>query len=702
MAKVIREELALDNVPVFFWSDSMIAIHWIRQVNRKWKVFVSNRISQIRKLSSFKDWRYCSSGDNVADIATRGISMEKLLKCEEWWSGPRWLRQTHDMDWPMEPMTDDRDDIFRNVEVEMVKGTKKVMIGASAPKRVYLLTDSVNMFRFSKLTRLYRAVAYCYRFWDCLKSRTRNSEKLNTFEVERAEKGCIGLVQAEFFANEIKELKKLKSKNENSHIEYKNVRVILVDGILYTKNRSMYNPDVKDKLILLPCHHHFVDLLIRYTHKKLMHAGVRDVMAHLRESFWIVRMRQTVKRVIDPCVICRGWSAKHFDVKVAPLPPERVTPTRAFDFVGLDFAGPILLFENDIEHKAYILLFTCATTRAVHLELCSNMSAYCFLMAFNRFIGRRRLPRVLMSDNFSTFKKINSDLIQAWKHLETTEFHDFVTSNKIEWKFIVQVAPAWGGMWERIVRSIKTPLRKVLHRTKVNTEEMRTVLTQVEMILNNRPITYMYNTPDEFTALTPNHFLGGSRTDCLPPIYDHLEGKNDLVDRYNYLESIKDKFWEFWTREYLPELNHFYQSRKTNVKEIRVGDIVLVGNDAKRSTWKLGRIESLREGKDDKARAAVVKTQCKKLITRPIQKLYPLEVMETSSSATPMSEVEADESADQVFEPARATGSNVRIESVSHDDEPITSGGTGDVGGKTRRGRATRLPTWLKKDYVLN
>ena len=278
------------------------------------------------------------------------------------------------------------------------------------------------------------------------------------------------------------------------------------------------------------------------------------------------------------------------------------------------------------------------------------------------------------------------------------------------------------------------------------------MLISIEAILNNRPITYIYNTPDEIAPLCPSHFLVGSRLDELPEIYLNDDGKSDLVDNYNLLEEMKNNFWEQWSREYLPELIKFSQSRKTNVKDIEIGDIILVENDKKRGHWKLGKIESLIIGKDGKARAAVVKTDKKKLIRRPIQKLYPLEisaetkisekvkkvisadshqvhkvasdnshqVIEDESDAPSRSRV-SDAQSDDIFQvsttgsadflnPTRA-GSGREVASSADSGNPTRASGSGrelsssaDSGNPTRasrRGRAVKLPGKFK-DYVMN
>ena len=143
----------------------------------------------------------------------------------------------------------------------------------------------------------------------------------------------------------------------------------------------------------------------------------------------------------------------------------------------------------------------------------------------------------------------------------------------------------------------------------------------------------MYNNPEEFEPLTPSHFLVGRRLDSIPPVYNNLEGKNDLEERYKLLEEIKQKFWDQWSMEYLPELTYYAQSRKTNVGKIQVGDIVLIGSEKSRGKWRLGRVQSLRHGKDGKVRAAQVKTSGKKILNRPIQQLYPLETAHSTESS---------------------------------------------------------------------
>ncbi|GAA6090922.1 uncharacterized protein LOC109098335 [Tachysurus ichikawai] len=112
--------------------------------------------------------------------------------------------------------------------------------------------------------------------------------------------------------------------------------------------------------------------------------------------------------------------------------------------------------------KAYIALFTCAVTRAIHLELVSSQSTENFLLALKRFIARRGLCKVIYSDNAKTFKRADQDLKELWKSIKEPDLRIFFAEKRITWKYIVKRAAWWGGFWERLVRSTKSCLKRIL------------------------------------------------------------------------------------------------------------------------------------------------------------------------------------------------------------------------------------------------
>ncbi|XP_035217101.1 uncharacterized protein LOC118190495 [Stegodyphus dumicola] len=178
------------------------------------------------------------------------------------------------------------------------------------------------------------------------------------------------------------------------------------------------------------------------------------------------------------------------DQMVAPLPAFRVQQSAPFTVIGIDYAGP--LFVKDSKNKQYILLINCAVTRSVHLELISNMTADTFLLAFRRFVSQRGLCSVIFPDNARTFKRAELELKQIWSVMNHPEVKNFYAANGIKWKYeyIVERAACWGGFYERIVRSVKVALRKILVKSSLTTEQLQTVLIEIEGMINSRPISY--------------------------------------------------------------------------------------------------------------------------------------------------------------------------------------------------------------------
>ncbi|GFW83743.1 integrase catalytic domain-containing protein [Trichonephila clavipes] len=223
--------------------------------------------------------------------------------------------------------------------------------------------------------------------------------------------------------------------------------------------------------------------------------------------YWIPKGRQLVKTMIRICFVCKKYSAKPADQLSGQLPRDRITQSPPFQIVGIDFTDAILVKDNQGTRKSYVSLFTCAVTRAVHLELVSDMSTKCFLLALRRFLARRGNCKVIYSDNARTFKAAESELADFANILKDSEFQNFVADKGIHWKFIVERAPSWGGFYKHLVKTIKDPLPKILDRALLTFEELSTILSEVEVIVNHRPLTYVENDPGEPEPLTPAHFL---------------------------------------------------------------------------------------------------------------------------------------------------------------------------------------------------
>lgn len=152
-----------------------------------------------------------------------------------------------------------------------------------------------------------------------------------------------------------------------------------------------------------------------------MHAGVRDTLVQVREKYWILQGRQMVKQIVAHCHICKRLKVKPAQQVTAHLPRDRITESLPFEVMGIDFTGPLYVKSNGETKKAYIVLFTCAVTRALHLELESDMPTENFLLALKRCIARRGPCNVIYSDNAKTFKRADQDLKNLWKLFNTSE-----------------------------------------------------------------------------------------------------------------------------------------------------------------------------------------------------------------------------------------------------------------------------------------
>ncbi|XP_054724179.1 uncharacterized protein LOC129234240 [Uloborus diversus] len=225
----------------------------------------------------------------------------------------------------------------------------------------------------------------------------------------------------------------------------------------------------------------------------------------------------------------------------------------------------------------------------------------------------------MYSDNGSNF----TGTARALQSLNWEEIQSECALQNIKWHFSPPTAPWYGGWWERMVRSIKQILRKCLGKACVTYEEMLTVLCEAESVINERPLTYISDDPNEMTPVTPAHFIQdirGSETHDL----DILDSQH-LLKRVRYVQSLRDNFRKRFQKEYLGELVRNPKSRSKQ-QEISVGEIVLIGcEDTKRLNWPLGRVVELYPGRDGIQRIAKLRVANGYLV-RPLQRLYPLEM----------------------------------------------------------------------------
>nr|XP_006815894.1 PREDICTED: uncharacterized protein LOC102809802 [Saccoglossus kowalevskii] len=273
--------------------------------------------------------------------------------------------------------------------------------------------------------------------------------------------------------------------------------------------------------------------------------------------------------------------------------------TPPFSVTGVDFTGALYIRTPTSckETKVYICLFTCAVTRAVHLELLPDLSTKTFLYAFRRFAARRSLPSTMVSDNASTYLSAAEELRKLF---DSPDVRTYLANKRVQWSFIPKRAPWFGGFWERLIGITKTSIKKVLGRAYVTFDELNTIVTEVESVLNDRSITYLSSDYKDDVPLTPSHLLSGRPLTTLSYATVEDDELNDptfgsrpnIVNRYAHMSKLNAQFRKRWVSEYLTALRERHDNTGKTDNSVKVGDIVLVHSDTdRRINWRLAKVE---------------------------------------------------------------------------------------------------------------
>ena len=269
------------------------------------------------------------------------------------------------------------------------------------------------------------------------------------------------------------------------------------------------------------------------------------------------------------------------------------------------------------------MLFTCLTVRCVHLEVVWSCETDSFIDALRCFTNRRGCPTDMYSDNGSNFKGASAELKEFYSNLDREAVEKHATEFRIKWHWNPPSAPHMGGAWERLVRASKEVMHGLVQNHVLTDPQLITLLTEIEMILNSRPLTHVSEDINDLEALTPNHILLGRHRNW-HSIADTSETDISSRKKWKQVQALQASFWSRWMKEYLPSLmkRPCWRDKRPNFKE---GELVLVHDeDTKRGRWPLGRITKAMPGADNVLRVVEVKMKGG-YYTRPVAKLYKLE-----------------------------------------------------------------------------
>ena len=606
--------------PSTFWTDSASVLRYINNESSVFHTFVANRVQLIRDLSQPEQWRYVPTQENPADNASRGLTIQALAQEQRWQSGPKFLWQSK-LFWPDQPVLTKRDAIN---DSEIKEICVSCVASTSSNQHILdkLLTKYSNCLKLLRVCA--RTIYFKKLFLHLLNKGETHHEKpfimLNVQDIYEAENLILGHLQACAYPEEILCLKQDNPLKGSSSL-YK-LNPFLEDGLLRVGGRIEHAPlpyEMKHP-VLIPNNHPVASLIIEDIHCKLGHADQQHVLSELRSKYWVVRVNSTVRKVLANCTHCRKRFSRPLQQKMAHFPEQRLDSTKPpFSYVGVDYFGPFFTRRGRAKVKKYGVVFTCLTIRAVHIEIASNFDTSSFIQALRRFLARRGPVIQIKSDNGTNFVGGEREL-KALENWNREQIHDFLLQRRIDWSFNPPGVSHFGGVWERLIRSIRKILKGLCNEQVLTDESLNTLMCEVENIINSRPITCCSDDPSDLESLTPNHFLQLKPPCALPPgtFFQH-----DLSSRKHWrqVQYLTNVFWSRWIKEYVPLLQARQKWNKVNTN-LSIGDIVLiVDSSLPRNAWLIGCVVETYPDSKGLVRSVRVRTK-HSIIVRPITKLY--------------------------------------------------------------------------------
>ncbi|KAK2899432.1 hypothetical protein Q8A73_005517 [Channa argus] len=392
--------------------------------------------------------------------------------------------------------------------------------------------------------------------------------------------------------------------------------------------------------IILPKDGVITRLILDYFHGKTQHQGRGQTLNELRANgYWIVGGSKVVTNYLRQCVACRRARRPTETQRMADLPANRVDPSPPFSYCGMDCFGPLYTKQGRKEYKRYGLIFTCLSSRAVHIEMLEDLTTDAFINALRCFIAIRGTVRQIRSDQGTNFVGAKNELAKALKEVDKDILSTYMAERQCDFIMNAPDASHMGGVWERQIRTVRSVLSWALSQSAGRLDDacLRTFLYEAMSIVNSRPLTTdNLNDPKSLEPLTPNLLLTMKTSVALPPPGKFVAEDLYARKRWRRVQYLAEQFWSRWRKEYLVNLTlrQRWHSPRRNVK---IGDIVIVKEEGvPRNEWKLGRVLDARMEEDGLVRKATVQIGNRELgedgqrlvnpsvLERPIHKLVVL------------------------------------------------------------------------------
>ncbi|XP_077301712.1 uncharacterized protein LOC143922362 [Arctopsyche grandis] len=352
------------------------------------------------------------------------------------------------------------------------------------------------------------------------------------------------------------------------------------------------------------------------------------------KKYWLLNGTNTIKGTLRKCITCFKSKPIIIGQLMGDLPSSRIIPKPPFHHYGVDYAGPFAIKNGTLRNskitKCYVCIFICFVTKAVHMEVVSDLTTVAFLNCFKRFVARRGKPAIMWSDNGTNFVGAKRELGRILQNLfSENSFNQIISyafTEGIQWNFIPPRSPHMGDIWESAVKQLKYHLKRIINSVNLTFESLATVIAQIEACLNSRPLTPISNDPKDLNPLTPGHFLIGRPLLAIPQ--SRVIETTNIKHQYLQMTKATSEFWNRWSLDYISALQI-----RNKWKQQKIGDLVVIKEEGLLTTaWALGRVRQIYPGGDRLIRVAELTTK-NGITRRAISKLAVLPIDDNNLSS---------------------------------------------------------------------
>ena len=613
LLKTAAEETDLKLDEAICFTDSITALQWINKPPGDLKQWVARRVISITEVAGPARWRHVPGTDNVADLPSRGRYARELFENDFWACGPPWLRRA-ESEWPPEPEAAPSPE----AEAEQRSTSAVTLVQTRNSVETKFRQEAKAVWATSDFNKFKVRLAYLLR-WRKLKNLQIKGE-ITAEELDEAQQKHIWLEQRFAYGPQIRALERSKpasfQRSEAELLPFLDQEGLLRvggrlgDGDFPREERfPIILPAVKAKK-LIEFNDTFTGRLMWHLHVTNCHAGANWLYTHMRERYFPIAGRQALRRMIKLCGPCQLANKKTSRPIMAPLPRARLKLNTCWTYVGVDFTGEIrLLSKHEATRvpRAYVIIFTDLTSRGVHFEVVRKMETHDFFVALRRMMAVRGKVSHLFSDEARNFLRGRNELYYLFKFMDHRKFKDKLTSMGIEWKTNAPLSPFRGGVWERLLRTMKNALRAAFcgratagHYLKF--EQLVTAVAEISSMMNDRPLVAPTEGPDDDAPITPSMIMYGRRLgqlpDVMPPSLEGPPKAQHMLALWRERMIFANAAWKAFYRSYVQNVlvKTPEKWRRNEEAPIALGEIVLLSTEKPaRGEWPRARVVAVED-----------------------------------------------------------------------------------------------------------